>query len=131
MCMYIYIYIERERERGGGPAAGLRPSRCPAEGPPRTPPARSWPLWLCVCMCIYIYIYTHTYVYVLLCLIVIVAIVICIISYYIIPYRNLCYMLRSVFIISNRKISNLASQILKASMLLICPYCLKFQIARV
>ena len=39
--------------------------------------------------------------------------------------------LRSVFIISNRKISNRASQILEANMLLICPYCLKFQIARV
>ena len=38
---------------------------------------------------------------------------------------------RSVFIISNRKISNRAYQILKANMLLICPYCLKFQIARV
>ena len=37
----------------------------------------------------------------------------------------------SVFIISNREISNRASQILKANMLLICPYCLKFQIARV
>ena len=30
--------------------------------------------------------------------------------------------LRSAFIISNRKISNRASQILKANMLLICPY---------
>ena len=39
--------------------------------------------------------------------------------------------IRSVFIISNRKISNWASQTLKANMLLICPYCLKFQIARV
>ena len=39
--------------------------------------------------------------------------------------------LRSVFIISNRKKSNWASQILKANMLLICPYCLTFQIARV
>ena len=38
---------------------------------------------------------------------------------------------RSVFIISNRKTSNWASQILKANMLLICPYCLKFEIARV
>ena len=38
---------------------------------------------------------------------------------------------RSVFIISNRKISNWASQILKANMLLVCPYCLKFQIGRV
>ena len=37
----------------------------------------------------------------------------------------------SVFIISNRKTPNWASQILKANMLLICPYCLKFQIARV
>ena len=35
----------------------------------------------------------------------------------------------SVFIISNRKISNWASQILKANMLLICPYWLNFQIA--
>ena len=34
------------------------------------------------------------------------------------------------FIVSNREISNQASQILKANMLLICPYCLKFQIAR-
>ena len=34
-------------------------------------------------------------------------------------------------IISNRKNSNWASQILKANMLPICPYCLKFQIARV
>ena len=40
-------------------------------------------------------------------------------------------LLRSVFIISNRKISNRASQILKTYMLLICPYCLEFQIARV
>ena len=39
--------------------------------------------------------------------------------------------LRSVFIISIRKNSNWASQILKANMLLICLYCLKFQIARV
>ena len=39
--------------------------------------------------------------------------------------------LRSVFIISNREISNWAYQILKANMLLICTYCLKFQIARV
>ena len=39
--------------------------------------------------------------------------------------------IRSVFIISNRKTSNCASQILKADMLPICPYCLKFQIARV
>ena len=39
--------------------------------------------------------------------------------------------LRSVFIISNRKISNWAPQILKTSMLLMCPYCLKFQIVRV
>ena len=38
---------------------------------------------------------------------------------------------RSVFIISNRKFSNRASRILKTKMLLICPYCLKFQIARV
>ena len=38
---------------------------------------------------------------------------------------------RSVLIISNRKISNWASQILKANTLLMCPYCLKFQIARV
>ena len=43
-------------------------------------------------------------------------------------HRNL---LLSVFIISNRKTSNWASQILKTNMLLICPYCLKFQIARV
>ena len=40
-------------------------------------------------------------------------------------------MVRSVFIISNRKISNWASQIPKANTLLMCPYCLKFQIARV
>ena len=39
--------------------------------------------------------------------------------------------IRSVFIISNRKISNRASQILKANMLLVCPYCLEFQIVRV
>ena len=37
--------------------------------------------------------------------------------------------LRSVFIISNRKTSNRASQILKANTLLVCPYCLEFQIA--
>ena len=36
------------------------------------------------------------------------------------------YCLRSVFIISNR-----TSQILKANMLFVCPYCLTFQIARV
>ena len=53
------------------------------------------------------------------------------------PWRRSCVICgqtthtRSVFIISNRKISNLASQILKTSMLLMCPYCLKFQIARV
>ena len=41
------------------------------------------------------------------------------------------YHIWSVFVISNRKISNWASQILKANMLLICPYCIKFQIARV
>ena len=39
--------------------------------------------------------------------------------------------LQSVFIISNRKTSNWASQILKTNMLFICPYCLNFQIARV
>ena len=39
--------------------------------------------------------------------------------------------IRSVFIISKRKTSNGASQILKANLLLVCPYCLKFQIARV
>ena len=39
--------------------------------------------------------------------------------------------IRQVFIISNRKTSNWASQILKANRLLMCPYCLKFQIARV
>ena len=39
--------------------------------------------------------------------------------------------IRSVFIISNRKISNWASQVLKTNMLLSCPYCLKCQIARV
>ena len=39
--------------------------------------------------------------------------------------------IRSVFMISNRKISNWASQILKANMLPISLYCLKFQIARV
>ena len=44
---------------------------------------------------------------------------------------NIVHALRSVFIISNREISNRASQILKAKMLLIRPYCLKFQIARV
>ena len=41
------------------------------------------------------------------------------------------FTVRSVFIISNRKHSNWASQILKANTLLICPYCLKFQFARV
>ena len=39
--------------------------------------------------------------------------------------------LRSVFMISNRKTSNWAFQILKANMLLICPYCLRLNIARV
>ena len=39
--------------------------------------------------------------------------------------------LRSVFIISNREISNWVSQILKANTLLMCPYYLKFQTARV
>ena len=39
--------------------------------------------------------------------------------------------LRSVFIFSSRKITNRASQILKENPLLMCPYCLKFQIARV
>ena len=39
--------------------------------------------------------------------------------------------IRQVFIISNRKISNWASQIPKTNTLLICPYCLKVQIARV
>ena len=45
--------------------------------------------------------------------------------------KRLGIVIRSVFIISNRKNSNWASQILKATMLLICPYCLEFQIARV
>ena len=44
------------------------------------------------------------------------------------PWRRL---LRSVFMISNRKTSNWAYKILKTNMLIICPYCLKFQIARV
>ena len=44
-------------------------------------------------------------------------------------YYNLA--IRSVSINSNRKISNWASRILQINMLLICPYCLKFQIARV
>ena len=39
--------------------------------------------------------------------------------------------IRSVSIISNRETSNRASQILKANMLFVCPYCLEFQIARV
>ena len=42
-----------------------------------------------------------------------------------------CLTLRSVFIIWNREISNWASQILKANMLLICRYCLEFQNDRV
>ena len=53
-------------------------------------------------------------------------------SYHSILHRVIVYdRLRSVFIISKRKISNWASQILKANMLLMCPYCLKFKIARV
>ena len=40
-------------------------------------------------------------------------------------------LVRSVVILSTRKIYNWASQILKANMLLMCPYCLEFQIARV
>ena len=39
--------------------------------------------------------------------------------------------IRSVFIISNRTISNRASQILKENTLLMCPYCLKYKNARV
>ena len=44
---------------------------------------------------------------------------------------NCHIIIRSVFIISNRKFSNWASQILKTNMLLMCPYCLKFQLARI
>ena len=47
------------------------------------------------------------------------------------PRREGREALRSVFIISNREISNWESQILKTSMSLMCPYCLRFQIARV
>ena len=46
-------------------------------------------------------------------------------------FNFVLFNLRSVFVISNRKISNWASQILKTNMLLVCPHCLEFQIARV
>ena len=39
--------------------------------------------------------------------------------------------IRSVVIISNRRISNWESQSIKTNMSLMCPYCLRFQIARV
>ena len=50
---------------------------------------------------------------------------------YLYNYISICIVIWSVFIISNRKTSNGASQILKANRSLMCPYCLKFQIARV
>ena len=77
-------------------------------------------MYMCMYICIYIYIYTYVYTYVY-------------------TYQARAHgapaacgiLLRSVFIISNREISSWASRILKANMLLICPYCLEFQIARV
>ena len=106
LCIYIYIYIYRERERDR------------------------------YITCIHIYIYIYIYM--------------CIYKWF--PpsttgcgrgrrrrWRSSAWgpctphsrQIQSVFIISNRKISNWASQILKTNMLLMCPYCLKFQIARV
>ena len=46
------------------------------------------------------------------------------------PWCVVLSLLRSVVIISNRRISNWASQIPKTNMLPLCPYCLKFKIAR-
>ena len=70
-------------------------------------------MYIYICICIYIYIY------------------ICIYYRWHSAARTLGGTLRSVFIISNRRISNWAYQILKRNMLFMCPYCLKFQIARV
>ena len=71
---------------------------------------------LCCCIA-YIHMYVHMCIYIYIYIYIMSIIVSSII--------------RLVFIILNRKISNWASQILKANMLPICPYCLEFQIARV
>ena len=97
-------------------------------------------MYLCVCIYIYMYIYIYIYIYIHLFLSLSLYIYIYIymfvhVSCTVCLSAHVCFFLfagvRSVFTISNRKISNRASQILKANMLLMCPYCLKFQIARV
>ena len=75
-----------------------------------------------------IIIIVRSYLLVIIVILVMIRIVIIVI---IVMLSLFVLLLRSVFIIPNRRISNRASQILKTNMLLMCPYCLKFQIARV
>ena len=80
-------------------------------------------IYVCIYVSMYLCIYVSMYIYIYICTHTHVCNVYVCIMYY-------TYVL-SVFIISNRKVSNWASQILKTNMLLMCPCCLKFQIARV